>query len=402
MAKQTVLVLTTTFPRWKNDTTPGFVHELSARLSQKHHVIALAPHYKGALAFEKMDGVEVRRFTYFLPQSLQKVAYEGGVIPNLKKSLLAKMQFPLLLWREYASARKIVKRNRISLIHAHWVLPQGFIGAMLKKKLNVPLITTIHGSDLFPLKSDLFKKLQYFSLSHADIITVNSEATKRELLSRFPNLNKKVRLIPMGVDTSHFRPRDIKKPLTLKENKIILFVGRLSDQKGLQYLIQAMPSILKRDPKAKLLVIGDGPYKQDLEQCIFSTGVGNAVQLLGALTQEEIAYYHNICDVFVLPALSNETGTEALGLSLLEAMSSGCAVVGTKVGGIPTIIEDKKNGILVDEKNPEQLSKAIVGILPNKKKSSSLGKNASQFVKKNYSWELVVRHFLKAYDEAAR
>ncbi len=400
MAKQRVLVLTTTFPRWVNDTSPPFVYQLSHRLGEKHDMIALAPHYPKAAKQERMGNVEVRRFPYFKPESLQKLCYGGGIIPNLKKSFIAKLQLPLLLEREFSAAKKIIKHERISLIHAHWVLPQGLIGAFLKKKFNIPLIITIHGSDLFPLKNSFFRKLQQFSFAHAHLITVNSDATKKELLSRFPWLKNKVHQIPMGVDVNHFKPREIKKPISLKDNKLILFVGRLSDQKGVQYLIEAMPTILKKEPKAKLLIIGEGPYKQELDQCIYPQGVGNSVQFLGALTQEDIAYHHNICDVFVLPALSNATGTEALGLSILEAMASGCAVIGTKVGGIPTIIENGKNGILVEQKRPEQLAGAIIGILKNRKKSKEMGKHAMAFVRKHYSWDIVAKNFSTLYDGA--
>lgn len=400
MAKQRVLVLSTTFPRWFNDTYPSFVYHLSRRLGEKHDMVALAPHYPKALKQEKMGTIDVRRFSYFKPESLQKLCYDGGVIPNLKKSFLAKLQLPLLLETEFLAARKIVKNESISLIHAHWVLPQGLIGALLKRKFKIPLIITIHGSDLFPLKNSFFRKLQQFSFAHADIITVNSDATKKEVLSRFPWLRSKVREIPMGVDVNHFKPRAIKKPLTLTDSKVILFVGRLSDQKGLQYAIEAMPFVLKKEPKAKLLIIGEGPYKQELENQIFKKNVGNAVQFLGPLTQEEIAYHHNICDAFILPALSNTTGTEALGLSLLEAMASGCAVIGTKIGGIPTIIENGENGLLIDQKNPEQLAKATLDILKNKKKAQEMGENGAAFVRKHYSWETVVKEFLKAYDEA--
>ncbi len=394
-------MLTTTFPRWQHDTTPQFVFQLSNRLGKDYKMVVLAPHYPKSSKQEKMDLVDVRRFAYFKPESLQKLCYDGGIIPNLKKSLLAKIQLPLLLQSEFFSAKKLIGKERPSLIHAHWVLPQGLIGAFLKEKFNIPLIITIHGSDLFPLKNSFFRKLQHYALTHADIITVNSDATKKELLSRFPTLIKKVRLIPMGVDVSHFKPRAVKKPEWFKDNKIILFVGRLSDQKGVQHLIGALPTILDKEPKAKLLIIGEGPYKQQLESVVFSSNVGHAVHFLGGLPQEDIAYYCNIADAFVLPALSTASGTEALGLSLLEAMASGCAVIGTNIGGIPSIISHGNNGVLVEQKNQTQLTHAILGLFKNRKKSALLGKRATAFVRKNYSWETSVRSFGAVYREVA-
>src|SRR3989338_11513882 len=154
-----VLVTTTTFPRWKDDSTPRFVYELSEKLAAKYNVIALAPHDKGALKKEKLGKVDVRRFAYFKPESMQKLCYNGGIIPNMKSNFLAKMQMPLLMITEFFAASRIIKKEKISLIHAHWMLPQGLVGFFLKNIFKVPLLVTIHGSDLFPLKNPVFKNL---------------------------------------------------------------------------------------------------------------------------------------------------------------------------------------------------------------------------------------------------
>ena len=399
MAKKRALVLTTTFPRWFKDSTPQFVYQLSNRLGEQYDMTILAPHYPGAKKQENMGTTDVHRFAYFKPESQQKLCYDGGIIPNLKKSLLAKIQLPLLIKLEYYHAYRLIKQKKINLIHAHWVLPSGWLAAFLKKKFNIPLIITIHGSDLFPLKNPLFKKLQQFAFNRADIITVNSQATQLEVLSRFPALKSKVHLIPMGVDTSHFKPRVIKKPSQYSNSKIILFVGRLSDQKGVQYLIQALPDILQKEPTTKLLIIGEGPFKQQLENIAFELNVSSAIHFHGALSSEELAYYYNIADLFVLPALSTSTGTEALGLSLLEAMSSGCPVIGTNIGGIPNIIDHKKTGLLVDQQDVLGLTQAALEILLHRAKAKQLGKHASAFVKKNYSWSNVVKKFSQAYKD---
>ena len=109
-----ILVLTTTFPRWKNDTTPAFVYELSKRIQEKDKkIIVLAPHHKSSKKFEIMDGMKIYRFPYFFPLKFQKLIYEGGILPNLKRSNLAKIQIPLLFITEMYYAFKIIK-NEIS------------------------------------------------------------------------------------------------------------------------------------------------------------------------------------------------------------------------------------------------------------------------------------------------
>ena len=96
------------------------------------------------------------------------------------------------------------------MIHAHWILPQGFVGVFLKKLFKIPLLVTIHGSDLFPLKNKFFKKLQNFIMKNADYVTVNSNATRNELARRFSGYSSKIKVIPMGVDTKLFRKRNTK------------------------------------------------------------------------------------------------------------------------------------------------------------------------------------------------
>lgn len=397
MVKKSVLVLTTTFPRWENDSTPRFVYNLSKRLVSRYKIIVLAPHHKGAAKRENMAGMEIRRFAYFKPERLQKLCYGGGIMPNMKSSFLAKIQMPILIMTEFLNAHHILSKEKVDMVHAHWIVPQGFIGVFLKKCHKVPLLVSVHGSDLFPLKSGFFRALQRFAIKNADCITVNSEATKRELLTRFPQYSSKVKTTPMGVDTSTFKPRSIQKPKKYEACGILLFVGRLSDQKGLQYLIEAMPSVIEQEKSVKLLVIGEGSYEKELRDVVADNHLEKHVEFLGSMPPSEIQKYYNFANIFILPSLSNKTGTEALGLALLEAMASGCAVIGTKVGGIPFIIKDNINGLLVEQKNSAELAKAIMLLLKDKPRAKKIGKKASEFVSKNYSWDMISDGFMKIY-----
>ncbi|MEK6943396.1 MAG: glycosyltransferase family 4 protein [Nanoarchaeota archaeon] len=399
--KNNVLVMASTFPRYSGDSTPRFVFDLSKRLISAFNIVALAPHDKNSLKIEKMEGLDVRRFAYFKPESMQKICYGGGIIPNMKNSLLATIQMPFLIISEFFAAKKIIKNERINLVHAHWMLPQGLVGVWLKKIYNVPLIVTIHGSDLFPLKNRMLMGLQRFVCKNADFITANKAAAD-ELVSRFPEFKEKIAVIPMGVDIDIFKKRAIKKPAKYSKNKLLVFVGRLSDQKGLQYVIEAMPAILSHDDSVKLIVIGEGPYEKELRQKIKLNSVQGNVDFLGALPSSDVSKYYNMADIFILPSLSNKTGTEALGLSLLEAMSSGCAVIGTDVGGIKFVIKNSVNGIIIKQKSSDKISKAVVSLLDNPKKRELLGKNASAFVKNNYSWQEISKKFEDLYKKVLK
>src|SRR3989338_2010559 len=125
--KKKVLAIASTFPRWENDTTPRFVYDLSNILASKYDMAVLAPHYRGALKKEKLGRVDIRRFTYFKPESLQKLCYDGGIIPNMKSSFLAKIQMPFLIMSEFTAAHHLINKEKIEMMHAHWILPHCFI-----------------------------------------------------------------------------------------------------------------------------------------------------------------------------------------------------------------------------------------------------------------------------------
>ena len=111
-----ILVLATTFPRWENDSTPRYVYDLSKRLASKWGMIVLAPHHYGAKKTETHGKLRVKRFSYFKPERLQKLCYDGGIIPNMKKSLLAKIQIPTLIFSEFFSSYSIMKNEKIMMI----------------------------------------------------------------------------------------------------------------------------------------------------------------------------------------------------------------------------------------------------------------------------------------------
>lgn len=389
-----VLVLTSTFPRWKKDTVPPFVFELSNFLAKSYNVFVLAPHAHKSLASEKMGSIKVKRFRYF-PEKLQKLAYGAGILPNIRDDRKLILQIPSFLMSQAKNAFSIVKREKISMVHAHWLIPQGLLGAFIKKKYGIPLIVTIHGSDLFPLKNRIFRHLQKIVVENADIITVPSQTAKDELLLRFPRIKNKVEILPMGIDTSTFNP---KKEGRGKYGKcqIILFVGRLNEQKGIEYLIRSMPLVAGKIKNARLLIIGDGEHKKRLNEIISGLKLEN-IEFLGAKEHSELPYYYRISDAVVLPSATSRIGTEGMGLVLVEAMACGTCAIGSSSGGIKDVIKDRHNGLIFEEKNPEDLANKIIMAIGDKKLRTRLGKNGMAYAKQNYDWKIISKKFLSLY-----
>jgi len=397
-----VLVTATTFPRWKNDTEPNFVFKLSSLLSKKdYNITVLVPHHPNAKRFEVMGDLKIYRFPYFHPLKLQKLCYEGGILENIKKSFLAKIQIPFLLLSEYYHVKKIVKKERINFIHAHWIIPQGLIAAIFKKLYGVPFISTAHAGDVFPIKKNIFKTLAGFAIKNSSHITANSSFTKNAVLEIFNS--KDIEVIPMGVDLNDFSPR--KKDAKLRQKlgikgEFILFVGRLAEKKGVGYLIKAMPVVLKSLPNSKLVIVGDGPEMRKSIKLTKSLNLEGKILFVGKLRSEDLPKFYSTADVFVGPSIVTEKGdTEGLGIVFLEAISSGTSVIGSNVGGIPDIVRHNKTGILVEQKNPSQLANSIVKLLKDKNLQKRLSKNAMKHVKSTYSWSIVANKFANIYSK---
>ncbi len=392
-----VLVATTTFPRWKGDTRPSFVYTLSRLLAKKFKIAVLAPHHHGAKLMEKMSGLTVYRFPYFYPKKYQNLAWGAGLLSNIKRSNLAKLQLPSFMLSEIINMNKLIKKEKIRLIHAHWIIPSGLLAVILKKMHNIPVVVSVHGSDIFSLKGPISRLIQRYVIENCDVCTANSSATKEEIIKKL-KIKKDIKVIPMGVDMKQFAKKKGKKLLRKyknndKNNKILLFVGRLAEQKGLQYLIKALPLVLKKYPETKLLVVGEGSYKKELTGLASKLDLGKSIAFIGALPHSELAGYYKIADALILPSISGE----GLGIVLAEAIAAGTPVIGTKTGGIPDIIKDRETGLLVRKKDEKDIADKISALLSNQRLRATLVKNGQKHIRKNLSWDVVVKKFEKVY-----
>ncbi len=394
-----VLVLTTTFPRWENDPEPGFVYSLSKLLGRDYNVSVLVPHFFRAKKFEKKENLNIYRFSYF-PEKFQKVCYDGGILSNMKKSFLAKIGFPFLVFFEFFNVLILVKKKKIDIIHAHWILHHGLIAAIIKKIYGIPFIVSSHGGDIFPFKDNwFFKMFIRFVLRNCDYCTTNSSVTKEAVLSVL-EIND-IEIIPMGVDLNEFsetkRDNSLKKELNIN-GEFLLSVGRIVEQKGINYLINAMPEILNDFSNAKLIIVGDGNEKENLEKLTKKLKLENNIIFTGKLPNNKLPRYYATADVFIAPSIKDSYGwVEAMGIVFLESLSSGTPIIGSNIGGIPDIIRDNETGLLVEQKNSKEIAIAVKKILKDKNFARKLVKNGQNFIKTNYSWDSVSYRFKKVY-----
>jgi glycosyltransferase involved in cell wall biosynthesis len=332
-ARPALLVLASTYPRWPGDPEPSFVHALAKNMTEAFEVHVLGPHAPGAATEETMDGVHVHRYRY-APVAFETLVNDGGMTTNLRRAPWKWLLVPGFLLAQAWSAWRLVHRTRAVAIHAHWLLPQGMVAALLQAVVPgmAPYLVTSHGADLYALRAAPFRWLKRFVLRRAGAVTVVSSAMRDELVALGYGGPAEVR--PMGVDLD---ARFVPDAAIERSGDEVLFVGRIVEKKGLPHLIDAMPRILERHPAARLTVAGFGPDEAKCRARVAALGLEARVGFLGAVAQSELPKLYRRAAVFVAPFVQAASGDrEGLGLVVVEALGCGCPVVTTRV---PAVLE---------------------------------------------------------------
>jgi phosphatidylinositol alpha-1,6-mannosyltransferase len=397
-----ILIVTSNYPRWMGDTTTPFVHNFARELvKQNVQVRVLAPHYEGAKIKENIEGVEIKRFRYWLPLSGQTVCYQGGALGNLKKSLLNKLKLPILVLCELLALFKEVIIYKPNWVNSHWLIPQGFVASIVCKLTGTKHVTTVHGGDVFALNSNILLMFKRFVINTADKVTVNSSVTEAKVKQIAPITATPIVRIPTGIlpapECSQEKVQTLRRSLQQSPNeKLLLFVGRLSEEKGVGDAIKVLKILHNKQRYYRLIIVGEGHDKLDFIALAKSLNIIEKVNFIGWVDSKDIYTYFRACDVFVGPSKQAESGwIEAQGLTFVEAMQVGCPVIGTNSGGIPDAVINGKTGWLVEPGNKNELADKIQWVLCHPIEVLEITKQARKFACANYIVESVTRQFVK-------
>ncbi|ETA66808.1 glycosyltransferase [Methanolobus tindarius DSM 2278] len=405
-----LLILSSSFPRNTNILSSSFSYEFCKNLLQKgSEVIVLAPHHSTSKFIEEIDGIKVYRFPYFVPFSAQKLAYNAGIAYNFKNSLFAKLQLPFFLLSELIYSLKIIKQEKIDVVISFWLIPQGLIAAICNKILKIKHIAVIHSSEVTILKKLNFgTKITQLIFNHSERIVSVSSHRAHELLSILPpnvseSASRKLHIIPMGIDPSKLisneTTNDLKLKYELNDSFVVLFVGRLVEVKGCKYLINAFKDVVEEYSKAKLIVVGSGYMEEELKELVAFHSLNEKVLFSGFVSSDLISDYYNLADIVVVPSIVDSSGfQEGFPVVVMESLVTGKPIIATKTNGIMEIIHDEYNGILVEQKNENQISDKILKLIQNPDLRKKLSANALQDAKK-YEWGVVASNYYKLLNE---
>jgi len=351
-----------------------------------------------------LAGTEIA--TYNIARHLAKRDYEVHVITSLDKGLSREsMEEGFYIHRVSSPKVRVLgfilfrlkilfllKKLNPDMVHAQGV-GIGICGFLAKKLFKKNYVVWNRGYAVL-YSSRLFDRVSSrLVLKNADAVIALTKDMKKEIQRRI--CNRHVFVIPNGIDLSEFEgPSLVRTRSELHINpaeRIILFVGRLRPEKAVEYLIEAMNVIGQECPMARLLIVGDGKERQNLESLVTKLDLGKGINFVGEVPHEEVPVYMAASDVFVLSSLS-----EGFPSVLLEAMAAGLPVVATNVKGLSEIIEEGENGFLVEPRDPEGIAEKVLQFLGDDDLRQRISRNNKKKVRE-YSWEGVIDRIEEVY-----
>lgn len=297
----------------------------------------------------------------------------------------------------YASVKRAIKKHKIrfDIVHSHFIWSSGYVGMRLKREYKTPFIVTGHGYDAYdlPYRNDDWKSRILEILDNADLVLTLSKYMK-DIVAKLGVNSSKIRVLNNGYRKELFyliperRLADTKKELKLPNDKrLCLSVGNLEKIKGHKYLIEAFGNLGDEYRDLICIIIGAGSQKQILQNQISDLGLEERVHLFGFKKHSNIVKWMNCADVFVIPSIN-----EGASVVAIESLACGTPVVGTKVGIIPDLIDNKSTGFLVDIKNPKDMSEKISMSISKDWDRVKISKRVEE-----YTWEGATNMLMEYY-----
>ena len=364
------LIVTNDFPP-RPGGIQSFVHSMALRM-EPGKVVVYASTWR--------DGTEVARFDAEQP------------FPVVRDR--TKMMVPTPRVTRRAAA--LLREHGCSSVWFGAAAPLGLMAPALRRAGARRLVATTHGHEAawaqLPASRQLLRRIG----EGTDALTYLGDYTHDRIASALTEraAARMVRL-PPGVDEKTFHPLSggevLRAGLGLADRPVVVCVSRLVPRKGQDTLILAMPRILREMPDAALLIVGDGPYRHDLEQLAATTGVSSAVRFTGAVPGSQLPAYYGAGDVFAMPCRTRRGGldVEGLGIVYLEASATGLPVVAGDSGGAPDAVRDGETGWVVRGGSPEQAAERVLTLLRDPELRRAMGERGRRWVEESWRWDLL-------------
>ena len=342
------------------------------------------------------NSVHTQKWVDYLNQSgheIHLISFHPGKVKGAKVYYFR--SFTKICYLLYIPLVKIlVKKIGSQIVHAHFVSSYGLVGACLGFH---PFLVSVWGADVidFPKRSWLHRWLVRYSLNKADVITATSQMLSKAVAG-FVGRNNKTFVVPFGVDLDRFSPR-----IESVERGIITIgtVKTLAPKYGIEYLIRAFAVVEKKYENVKLVIVGDGPLRGDLQNLATELNCSQKIDFVGKVPNEKVPEYINSMDIFVVPSVLE---SESFGVAAVEASACGLPVIVSDIGGLPEVVLDGKTGLRVPPKDPDAIAKAIIFLIENPQLREEWGKEGRRFISNHYNWIENAAQMQKLYEKALK
>ena len=385
-----ILMLTWEYPPRIVGGIARVVHDLSKRLIKDGHEVTVVTYRDSADVpeYENDKGVNVYRVDNYM------------IHPNNFIDWILQLNFNLV-----SKATEIInKEGGFDVIHAHdWLVANA--AKALKNAYGIPVVATIHATEagrnsgIHDDTQRYINDTEWMLTYEASEVIVNSNYMKNELQRLFGLPYEKINVIPNGINLSNFigieRDYDLRRQDAMDNEKIILYVGRLVYEKGIQHLIAAMPKVLSNYHDAKLIIAGRGGMMDELRQEANNLGLNDKIYFTGYLDSKQVQKMYKCADVAVFPSTY-----EPFGIVALEAMLAGVPTVVSDVGGLDEIVTHGVDGMKAYAGNANSIADSITALLYDHQLATNVAKKAKQKVKEQFNWEKIAQDTHFTYEKA--
>ena len=384
-----ILMLTWEYPPRIVGGIARVVHDLSKRLIKDGHEVTVVTYRDGETPYYENDkGVEVYRVDNYM------------IHPNNFIDWIMQLNFNLI-----AKASEIINKNgKFDVIHAHdWLVANA--AKALKNSFDIPIVSTIHATEsgrnsgIHDDTQRYINDTEWLLTYESTEVIVNSNYMKNHVQGLFGLPFDKINVIPNGINLSSFtgvdRDYDFRRQYAMDNEKIILYVGRLVYEKGVQHLISAMPKILSNYHDAKLIIAGKGGMLEELKAQAFNMGLADKVYFTGYLNAKQVQKMYKCADVAVFPSTY-----EPFGIVALEAMLAGVPTVVSDIGGLNEIVDHGINGMKSYAGNPNSIADSVLTLLFDAALAANVSKKAKVKIKEEFNWNKIAQDTHYIYEKA--
>lgn len=405
-----ICIFSHTFPRFKTDAIGGAFMDGFCEGLQKsgNEVIALVP-YDTKIKRKKSDqSYKFEYFKYIFPSFLHLLGYSRTLQNDRKLKKRVYFLAPLYYFFGFFALLKLVKKEKVEIINAHWIIPGGFIAAIVSLITKIPLVITVAGSDVYLAgKNRVFGLMALFASKIAkEIVGGGSSLWTEDLVKVGVQKNKTLHTIIYGVDTKKFFPtkkgvNKIKDKLGVENNTlIILAVGRLVYKKGIHVLIKSIPRVIRKNKNVKFIVVGDGDQREELIDLSNKLKVDEYLIMPGTIPRDKLLSYYNLCDIYISTSIRDKSGNlDDQSIALVEAMACRKPTIATGLPGNKIVIKHGKNGLLFKMGNSIELSEAINYLIENEKTRKKFAETGYKMAVSEFSSLAVGKSYTKLFNK---